>query len=82
MPTTSSKLLHGSTVKTWAVLQMHELPHVHLPACKVPKSPNMSTSPLSTNSIVPLYDGSSHAPARMDALPSHARCLFPEGDYY
>ena len=61
---------------------MHELPHVHLPARKVPRSPNMSTSPLSTNSVVPLYDGSSHAPAGMDALPSHTRCLFPEGDHY
>ena len=64
-----------------ALLQMHDLPHVHLPAANMPKSPNISTSPLSTNSVVPLYDGSWQLPRRPDQPPMSARQLFqpPEG---
>ena len=60
---------------------MHDLPHVHLPAAKLPKSPNMSTSPLSTASVVPLYDGSWPAMRRPDQLSPSVRQLFqqPEG---
>ena len=59
---------------------MHDLPHVHLPAAKLPKSPNMSTSPLSTASVVPLYDGSWPALRRPDQPSPSVRQLFQQPD--
>lgn len=59
---------------------MHDLPHVHLPAAKLPKSPIMSTSPLSTASVVPLYDGSWPAIRRPDQLSPSVRQLFHQSD--
>ena len=55
--------------------QMHDLPHVHLPAAKLPRSPNLSTSPLSSHSVVPLYDG-----PWPEQPPAFARQLFLQPD--
>ena len=59
---------------------MHDLPRVHLPAANLPKSPNLSTSPLSTNSVVPLYDASWPGLHRLDQPPASARQLFHQPD--
>lgn len=64
----------------YGLQQMHDLPHVHLPAAKVPKSPNLSTSPLSSHSVVPLYDGSWPAHHRPEQAPASARQLFQQPD--
>ena len=59
---------------------MYDLPRVHLPAANLPKSPNLSTSPLSAASVVPLYDASWPALPRPEQRPASARQLFQQPD--
>ena len=59
---------------------MPDLARVRMPPANLPKSPGTNTSPLSTNSIIPLYKPSWNAPARLDQLLSLSRHqLLPEG---
>ena len=70
----------GLSLSCLGRLQMPDLARVRIPPANLPKSPGTNTSPLSTNSIIPLYEPSWNAPARLDQLLSLSRHqLLPEG---